>query len=221
MRRRDGESGQTLVEFGIICSALFLFVFIIIDCGRMFFQFTAVSAAARYGARWGSVVGGSCLDVPISTSSLGNDWCNNWGNSYVGGTDSFWNVYGNYPLQGASACPTGYDSSFTGYYTVSGNVSSTTTTILGAVAERFDTSNTSGSQGSSSPLLVGGLTPGFDLSHTYVCIQLNGATDSDGTWTVKAGDSVAVFVYAPAQATDSLDPVAHVNLVASSQYQVE
>lgn len=218
MGRRDSERGQTVVEFGLICSALFLLIFIIVDCGRLFFQFTDVSAAARYGARWGSVVGGTCLARPYTLQA---DWCSNWGTNHPNGTDDFWDIYGNYPLQGTAACPLGYDPSFTGYYTIGSSISGTSTTILGAVSERFDTNNTTGGVGQSSPLIVGGLTPGFDLGHTYVCIQLNGATYSSGTWTVEPGDGIVVFVYAPAQATDSLDPVAHVNLVASAQYEVE
>jgi hypothetical protein len=223
MRRREG--GQTAVEFALICSVLFLLVMGTVESGRLFFEFNGVSAAASYGARWASVVGGTCLDaLQWSTKPTGNDWCNQWGNGGTTIADDFWNQAGNKPKQGNSTCPSSYIYPHPlpdPYYQVSSYYTGTATSVVGAVGQHFDTNSTSGKYGTTSPYDRGGFTPGFNRSDLWVCIQLNGATYSSSSWTVSAGDSVVVYVYAPATTTDSLDPIQHVNLVASSQYTVE
>src|SRR5579859_1533384 len=146
MRSDHGESGQAVVEFGIIGIALLMLTAGLVDVGRAFYQYNAVSAAARYGARWGSVVGGTCTGLRGASTS---DWCNQYGTGNAGG---FWSTAGNYPLQGNSDCPQTIIKSQlppyskTPYYQVSNYTQNTSTTIVGAVAQRFDTDSANHTQ---------------------------------------------------------------------------
>ncbi len=58
-RLRKNESGQTLVEFALIASLLFLILFGIIEFGRIFHAYLVVTSAAREGARKAAVTGDS------------------------------------------------------------------------------------------------------------------------------------------------------------------
>jgi Flp pilus assembly protein TadG len=46
-----GQRGQSLVEFGLIAPLFFLIIFLSIDFARLAYTYTAISAAARDGAR--------------------------------------------------------------------------------------------------------------------------------------------------------------------------
>ncbi len=206
----DNERGQTIVEFALICTVLLCLTAGLVDVGRAFFQYNALSATARYAARWGSVVGGTCIAADSRGST--DDWCTQLS---TGSTTSFWSQSGNAPLQTAGAsCPTGYSSSFTGYYTASNFTASTATTIVGAVVQRFDSSS------SSSNVILGRATPGVDLSQLKVCIQLpwNSGTSS---WSALPGDTVDVYLYYPFDSAGSLVHAGRFWLTASSQYQIE
>lgn len=207
---RGDESGQTLVEFAIISTVLLMMTAGLIDSGRAFYQYNALSAGARYGARWGSVVGGSCA-LPYGQDSTTTDWCNREQIS----SGSFWTATGNAPLQGVGTdCPS-YSSTPADYYTVQTVLNSIPngqqpTTIVGAVATKFDSS------ASSSNFVTGGLTPGFDLSKLEVCIGLSGSTSIPGT-----GAMVTVKVYYPFDPVSGVLPQGRISMSASSQYEVE
>ncbi len=208
------EQGQALIEFAVISMALVMLTVGLVDVGRAFYQYNAVSTAARYGARWGSVVGGTCSGARGASTS---DWCNQLGQAT---SSDFWNTLGNYPLQGNNPCPTTIQNtppSPNPYYAVSDYVTSTSTTIVGAVGQKFDTN------ASSSTFIAGALTPGFDLSQLKVCIQLPSEAYSSrtGKWTVGYGYIVTVFVYYPFSPVGALFGNVQLNLIASSQYQVE
>jgi hypothetical protein len=100
---------------------------------------------------------------------------------------------------------------------VSDYTASTSTTVVGAVAQKFDTNST------SSNLITGALTPGFDLSQMRVCIQLPPeAYPSSGTnVTVGPGYLVTVYVYYPFKPVGGLFGNVTLNLIGSSQYEVE
>src|SRR5689334_15385137 len=98
------ESGQTVVEFSIIAAALMILTVGLIDVGRAFYQYNAVAAAARYGARWASVVGGTCSPYNGNLSA-NNDWCNMLGTSSATPQNPFWTAAGNVPVQASgTAC---------------------------------------------------------------------------------------------------------------------
>lgn len=229
MRGDTREHGQAMVEFGIIGVALMMLSVGLIDVGRGFLAYNSVSVAARYAARWGSVVGGTCS----AGGGSGNDWCNQIGASVSGTCYSgqtiydFWNTPGNCPLQGNNACP---DTIISGpfpnaqynhpnpYYTVSPTYNtSTSTTIVGAVAQKFDTTS------SSNNIIVGGVAPGFDLSKLEVCIQFPSEAYSSASMSARMGGGyiVTVYVYYPFQPVSGLFGNVTLNLVSSSQYQVE
>lgn len=220
MRIERRERGQVVVEFAVIGLVLMMLTVGLVDVGRAFYGYNAVSVAARYAARWGSVVGGTCTG-PGRGGSI-SDWCNQFGQS----TTDFWNTLGNYPLQGNNSCPTTIQnppSSPNPYYTVSPTyTSSTSTTIVGAVAQKFDTNSTSTS---GIPFITGALTPGFDLSQMLVCIQLPpeayANSGPSGNVTVGPGYLVTVYVYYPFKPLSGLFGNVQLNLIASSQYEVE
>lgn len=210
------ERGQAVVEFAIICSVLFMLTVGLLGVGQAFFQYNAVSAAARYGARWGAVVGGTCEGV----GGAGSDWCTQLGQQ---STQGFWAQPGNAPLQAVgTSCP-GDDKSTASpspYYTVSAYTGGTATTIVGAIAQRFDSGAT------SSNFISGGLTPGFDLSKLKVCIQLPSLTESTGgrsqtIWNPMPGSMVQVFVYYRFSPAGTLLTNATLPLFASSRYVIE
>jgi len=221
MRRVHGDRGQTIVEFAIIGTALMMLTAGLVDSGRAFFQYNAVAAAARYGARWGSVVGGTC--GPHPGSQAGNaitDWCTSLGTSGGSSPNPFWTQPGNKPMwQNASgSCPNSLSSAdSTNSYTASAYNNSNSTTIVGTVVQRFDSSS------SSTNFILGNLTPGLDLSNTKVCIRLPPrAWNPDlQQWTPFPGDTVTVYVYYPFYPVSALLPATQLSLVASAQYQIE
>jgi hypothetical protein len=67
--RRDAESGQTLVEFALVLPIFLMVVFGLLDVGRLVYTNSALSQAAREGARlaaaeasWVTVGAPSCVD---------------------------------------------------------------------------------------------------------------------------------------------------------------
>jgi hypothetical protein len=218
------ERGQALIEFAIIAIVLLMFSAGLLDVGRGFYQYNAVASAARYGARYAGIVGGTCSDT--YRQPTGNDWCNQ-GNiaSPPGppagcatpptGAPAFWTSNGSSPCQAIGvSCPSTLDTSFSGYYTASNFVGSLYPSIVGMVVTRFDTNS------GSSNVIGAAITPGFDLSKMKVCIQLS-LDPETGQWSYKPGAKVTVFVYYPFSAVGPLFGNAKFNLVASSQYTVE
>ena len=65
--RRCGFRAQELIEFALIFPVLMLFVFGIVDFGRVFQALIAISNAAREGARYGVIYG---LDRTVSPFSI-------------------------------------------------------------------------------------------------------------------------------------------------------
>jgi TadE-like protein len=182
------ESGQTAVEFGIFGVIFMMLTVGLVDVGRAFFQYNEVSALARYGARWGSVVGGTCaLGEAKSTS----DWCNRLG---AGGTNRFWKVTtplsGNTPKQGFGIACDAFDPNnasrlSTEYFAMQSYAG--TPSIVGAIADKYD------SDSSHSNLITGNSTVGLDRSQVYVCIS----TTNSGIGTQlepTLGDTITVTV---------------------------
>jgi hypothetical protein len=190
--RTSRESGQTMIEFGIFCTVLFMLTLGLVDVGRGFFQYNAVASIARYGARWGSVVGGECspngnLDKGKST----NDWCNQLG-AVSDTTTPFFQQNGNIPLQtNGGTCPNDYDPSMPStYYTASAFSGTAPTTIVATMVHKLDT------DASSVSKTVGLLAPGLDLSLLHICIELPESWRG-GTYEPVVGDHVGVFIYYP------------------------
>jgi TadE-like protein len=232
------ERGQSTLEMGILIGVagfpLLLLSAGLFDVSRMFYQYNAVSAAARYGARWASVVGGTCsTQTATQYNGSGNlaDWCNqqNNANQTAGSVSGdFWSLNGNRPLQSApTQCPSGIDNSFTGYYHVSDYQGINDTSVIGAIAHRFDTT------GSSPSSEIGGVSPGFDMSQMLACIQPSAvcSTTAQGActsynWEFGPGTILKVYVYYPFK---PVTPLVHdmqngnfsVTLVAASQSIVE
>jgi hypothetical protein len=193
-----------MVEFAVILLVLLMMTMGLIDTGRAFFQYNALSSAARFGARWGGVVGGSCILQGVKT----NDWCS----KEVAATgQNFWQLSGNVPLQGnGTACPSATAANLAKYYyTVSTYDLPTSTTIVGAIARHFDTSN------STTNTSQGGLAA-IDLTKLYACIQTTN-TNKDQS----AGDYVSVQLYYRFTPVSPILSRTGFNLVASSQYEVE
>jgi Flp pilus assembly protein TadG len=210
-----------MVEFAFILTALLLLTAGLADGGRAFYQYNAVSAAARYAARWASVQGGTCEGSPSPSGQ--SDWCNQFAGA---GTTDFWSQTGNVPLQGANvACPTDIDSTFTAYYSDSNSVAASrvtpylgTPTIVGSILQRLDTNS------SSSNVVKGLVTPGINSSNLLVCIQTTGDPsifNASGTSSGTAGSRVAVYVYYPFTLISNQFTTQRFNLVASAKYGVE
>ena len=76
MKRRDRESGQSLVEFALVVPLLFLLLFGSIEFGRVFHAYHVITSAAREGAR-AAAVGKSNTDIETkiegAVSSLVSD----------------------------------------------------------------------------------------------------------------------------------------------------
>ncbi|MGI8825161.1 MAG: TadE/TadG family type IV pilus assembly protein [Chloroflexota bacterium] len=199
------ERGQAAVEFGIIGTVFFILSIGLIDAGRGFYQYNALSSVARDAARWGSVIGGTCLQ-PASAST--SDFCNQLGGQ--SGT-VFWSQQGNVPIQGAGTdCPT-YSTTPGDYYAVGTYASSSSSTVVGAIAHRFD------SDSGSSSVITGSRAPGFDWSQLKACVALLGS----GSNPPKPGDTVKVALYYPFKAVGPLLPGGTLPLTASSQFPVE
>jgi Flp pilus assembly protein TadG len=64
MKRRDRESGQSLVEFALVVPLLFLLLFGSIEFGRVFHAYHVITSAAREGAR-AAAVGKSNTDIEL------------------------------------------------------------------------------------------------------------------------------------------------------------
>lgn len=202
------EQGQAMIEMGVVLLGLLIFMGATLDFSRCFYQYNLVQAAANYGGRWASVVGGVC-GAPSGASTT--DWCNQEGTA----TGAFWSQRGNVPLQAAGvACPSQYDPSFTGYYIASNFVGTPSTTIVGALARHFDTDS------STWNTIRGSLVPGFNLAALRVCIQL-AWNSSTGGWAVAAGDKVTVFVYYTYQPATFLGDLHTVHLVGSAGYRID
>lgn len=74
-RSRRGSDGVALVEFALVLPVLALFLFGLIDVGRLVYVNNAVAEGAREGSRWGSVAARSRTsstraDVEARTLSL-------------------------------------------------------------------------------------------------------------------------------------------------------
>jgi Flp pilus assembly protein TadG len=202
------ERGQAVIEMGVVMIALLLFSGGALDFGRCIYQYNLVQAAAGYGARWASVVGGVC-GAPDGSSTT--DWCNQEG----GSATSFWAQSGTVPLQtNGATCPTQYDPNFSGYYTASNFRTGEQTTIVGALARHYDTSSASWN------LVRGDLTPGLDLTKLKVCVQLQWDAGSS-RWVSLPGSKVTVFVYYTYQPVTFLRTLQTINLVGSASYRID
>lgn len=198
-----------MLELGLILLLITILTGGVMDVSRGFYQYNAVAAAARYGTRWASIVGGLC-STPVGSDT--SDWCNQFNHS----SQTFWSQPGNTPLQAAGVnCPTDYNSSFTGYYTASNYQATTATTIVGAIAQHFDSSEV------STGFIHGNLMSGLLLSDLKVCIQLTW-DPTRGWWSTQPGDKVSVWVYYPFHpVTPLLTTIHQVNLVSSSEFRID
>jgi Flp pilus assembly protein TadG len=66
-RRADGQRSQALVEFAMVAPIFLLVVFSAIDISRLLYAYTAISSAARDGARTASLTGSLFSDCQIIT----------------------------------------------------------------------------------------------------------------------------------------------------------
>lgn len=198
-----------MIEMALVFLVLVFFTGGLLDVGRAFYQNTQVGSAAEFGARWASAVGGTCLGLAGASTT---DWCNQLGTS----TSNFWSQPGNVPRQtGGATCPSSYDPNFTGYYAVSDFANSTSSTIVGAIAQRFDTNS------SSTNIVGGSIAPGFDPGKLKVCIQLTWIA-ARSMWSAAPGDKVSVHVYYPFRSVTSLLLAnKSVNLVASAETRID
>ena len=53
------EEGQAVLEFGVVFIIVATLTLTVLDAGRGFYQYNAMSSAARFGARWAGVIGGT------------------------------------------------------------------------------------------------------------------------------------------------------------------
>lgn len=210
----DTEEGQAMIEFALVFSVLSFLTIGLIYFALAFYQYNALSQAARDAARWGSVQGGTCLSKGADTTA---DFCDQ--NTTVPAGYNFWNTAGNQPLQtgaGVSCVDASGNAQLAYYYAASSYSSPNNTTIVGTVAHRLDSST------SSSFVSLGSASPGLNLSKAKVCVQLNGSTYASSGWSVQKGDSVAVYVYYPATAGTFLNTLFTPGpLLSSSHYIVE
>lgn len=220
-----GERGQAMVEFAIIFFVFMMLTTGLVDVGRAFYQYNALSSAARFGARWAAVVGGTC-DLQGANST---DWCNQQGKA----TGGFWTQSGNVPLQGANApCPS-YSANPAAYYSAAdpdndadndysasgdtdgGDGSGNSTTIVGTVDQHFDTSST------SSNFIVGAIG-GFDLTNLKVCIQTTAPPAVAPNVPVPSpGDYVRVVLHYHFNPVSFILARASFNLDATSEYEIQ
>lgn len=220
-----GERGQALVEFAILFLVFMMLTTGLVDAGRAFYQYNALSSAARFGARWASIVGGAC-NIPGTNV---NDWCTQQGTA----TGGFWTQAGNVPLQGNNvACPaypgnepnvpatTHYynasdpdndgDNDYTSAGNTDGDTVSNDTTIVGIIDQHFDTSNASSG-------LVDGAIGGFDLTKLRVCIQSTAAPSS----VPARGDYTTVVLSYRFNPVSILLARSSFYLNATSQYEIQ
>jgi TadE-like protein len=203
------ERGQAMMELGFILLLIIMLTAGVIDVSRGFYQYNAVGAAARYGSRWASIVGGLCAN-PLGGDT--SDWCNQFSTH----TTPFWSQPGNAPLQAPGVnCPTTYDPNFTGYYLASNYHTTTATTIVGAVSEHFDSSEV------STGFTRGNLMTSLTLSDLKICIQLTWDA-THNWWSTQPGDKVVVWVYYPFHPVTTLLTLLHtINLSASSEFRID
>ena len=124
---------------------------------------------------------------------------------------NFWAQTGTVPLQGNGVkCPAYTDPTGpASYYTVGSFVNSSATSIVGAIAQHFDSSD-------SSTSFVHGITAGLTLSQLRVCSQTtNTAADQS------PGDYVGVTIYYHFSPINGLVARGGFDMVSSSQYVVE
>jgi hypothetical protein len=222
------ERGQTMIEFGFALTAFLILTAGLIDGGRAFYQYNALASAARFGARWGSVVGGTCRDPGQGLSRT--DWCNQLGSTSTAPYKDFWQTAnnGNTPIQspagivGPFVTPSCVDSNgnpvLAYYYTANAFTSSTSSTIVGTIVHRFD------SDPNNITSILGPATPGFDLSLLRICIYLSGDAwtgPPTNTWLPKQGTSVGVSLYYPFSPAGPLLGGKTFTLIANSQYVIE
>jgi hypothetical protein len=200
----DSEQGQAVIETAVSLLMFLMVTVGLVDVGRVIFAYNELGAVARYGARWGSVVGGACQDLNYNTST--SDWCDQLGTN----STTFWSQNGNAPLQGAgTSCPS-YTSTPADWYTVSSYSGSTTTTIVGALAKHFDSSS------STTNTIWGAFSPGIDTSKLRACIELSGSNPP------YPGDHVTVkLYYSFAVAGHLLTSLTTIPVTAQAQWQVE
>jgi Flp pilus assembly protein TadG len=55
VKRSKPQAGQNLVEFSLVVTLLLIFIFVIIDLGRITYYYSVLHNAAREGARYGIV----------------------------------------------------------------------------------------------------------------------------------------------------------------------
>lgn len=235
---RAEQRGQAMVEMALLIFPILLLTAGLVDVGRAFYQYNAIAGAARNAARWGAVVGFQCATNPAITGSASTtDWCHQMG---ADTGDLFWQQSGNIPLQGVSnSCQTSLPSSSqlaAGTSSTSGDTSSTggfynvasfappnattSTTIVGTVAQHFDTST------SSSGLNLGAFIPGVDLRNMWACIELvrgQGAPSAAGTNVfrfVAAGDHIRVYIYYRFSAVTPLLTATLPAMIAKAEFPV-
>jgi hypothetical protein len=152
----------------------------------------------------------------------------------------FWAQAGNVPLQGAnascqSALPSasqlpagtsstsGDTSSTGGFYNVAQYApptSSTSTTVVGTVAQHFDTNT------SSSGFGLGSFIPGVNLNNMWACVELVRGknppppTSASSFHYLMAGDRVRVYVYYRFSAVTPLLTAALPALIAEAEFPV-
>lgn len=73
LRRRHDETGAAAVEFALIASVLFLFVFGIIEFGRIFNELEVLNSAAREGAR-AAAVRGDAGDIELAVAEAADPY---------------------------------------------------------------------------------------------------------------------------------------------------
>jgi hypothetical protein len=213
-QRAKRERGQAIVEFGVIGVVFLMLTVGLIDVGRAFFQYNELGALAAYGARWGSVVGGTCA-LPDAKST--SDWCNQFG---VAGTNRFWTQTGNEPdapMTFGGKCPafkgTPTNVAPTDFYTMQPFVG--TPTIVGAIAQKYDTN------ASSANVVTGNSALGLDRNKVFVCI----ATTNGGSGLEREprlGDTITVTVgYKFIAASGLFGKQLAFDLSATSTYKME
>ncbi|MGH9775086.1 MAG: TadE/TadG family type IV pilus assembly protein [Candidatus Acidiferrales bacterium] len=71
--RAPGERGGTLIEFALVLTVLFMFMFGIIDLSRALYAYHFVGDAAREGVRFAMVRGSSCKSYPSACPASAAD----------------------------------------------------------------------------------------------------------------------------------------------------
>lgn len=194
-----------MIEFAIIATVLMAMTAGLIGAALAFYQYNAVSELARYGARWGSVIGGTCA-IPSAQGGSTSDFCDQLGNVSTG----FWAQPGNQPLQGPGvACPN-YDDAPSDYYTVGDYTGAKATTVVASVADHFDTTS------SSAGFLANVLSAGFDLRQLRACVAVSSATPSP-----LPGDTVSVTLHYSFTPVSGLLTNHPLTFGATSRYEVE